>query len=321
MKTKGHMALTALAGVAIALPAMLMAAVPDEIEPQLRAIGRKVDTLATSSIYTPLQTRPPYAGVRVERDITFGAHEKQGLDVFAPSGAGNAPLPVLIMVHGGGFVAGDKSLDETGKQSAFYDNVMLWAVKNGMIGVNINYRLAPGFKYPAVQQDIGMAVSWVQNNIRRYGGDPGRIDLMGHSAGAAHVASYVAHPGYGPGGKSGIRRAVFSSGSYEFAPAGGEPHSYFGAAGAEQSSIPGLVATKTPFMIIVAERDPAPFHMQAGKLVNSVCATGDCPPFLMLKDHGHMSGVYSINSPDQSLSGPILAFLKGRAPASVGGGQ
>lgn len=321
MKYKGYWALTALAGAAMALPAMLMASVPDEIEPQLQAIGRKVDTIATSKIYTPLQARPPYAGVRVERDIKFGPHEKQGLDVFTPSKAGKAPLPVLVMVHGGGFVAGDKVIDETGKQGAFYDNIMLWAVKNGMVGVNINYRLAPEFKYPAVQQDIGAAIGWVQQNIQRYGGDPNQIDLMGHSAGAAHVASYVAHPEFGPGGQTGIRRAVFSSGSYEFAPSGDRPHAYFGADSGDKSSIPGLVATKVPFMVIVAERDPAPFHLQVGKLLESVCATGNCPPFLMLKDHGHMSGVYSINSPDQSLSGPILAFLKGRAPASAGAGQ
>lgn len=320
MKKTGYLGLTAIAGAALALPALLMAAVPDEIDPQLRAIGRKVDTIATAKIYTPLQTKPPYAGVRVERDIKFGAHEKQGLDVFVPSTTSKTPLPVLVMVHGGGFVAGDKSIDETGKQSAFYDNIMLWAVKNGMIGVNINYRLAPEFKYPAVQQDIGLAIGWVQKNIQRFGGDPNRIDLMGHSAGAAHVASYVAHPEYGPDGESGIRRAVFSSGSYDFASSGGEPHSYFGA-GADKTSVPGLVTTKTPYMIIVAERDPVPFHLQAGKLVNSVCATGACPPFLLLKDHGHMSGVYSINSPDQSLSGPILTFLNGRAPVAAGGGQ
>jgi triacylglycerol lipase len=321
MKTRRYWALTALVGTAMALPAVLMAQVPDNIDPQLRAIGRKVDTIATSKIYTPLQTKAPYAGVRVERDIKFGAHEKQGLDVFAPSKPGKGPLPVLVMVHGGGFVAGDKNIDETGKPSAFYDNIMLWAVKNGMVGVNINYRLAPEFQYPAVQQDIGAAIGWVQQNIQRYGGDPSRIDLMGHSAGAAHVASYVAHPEYGPDGKSGIRRAVFSSGSYDFASPEGRPHSYFGANSGDKSSIPGLVATKTPYMIIVAERDPVPFHLQMGKLVEAVCATGSCPPVLLLKDHGHMSGVYSINSPDQSLSGPILTFLKGREPASAGGGQ
>lgn len=321
MKRLGYWSLTVAAGVAMSVPAILMASVPDDIEPQLKAIGRKVDTIATSKIYTPLQTPAPYAGVRVERDIKFGPHQKQGLDVFAPSDAGKGPLPVLVMVHGGGFVAGDKSIDETGKQSAFYDNIMLWAVKNGMVGVNINYRLAPEFKYPAVQQDIGAAIGWVQQNIQRYGGDPNHIDLMGHSAGAAHVASYVAHPQFGPNGQSGIRRAVFSSGSYDFPPSPDRPHAYFGADSDIKSSIPGLVATKIPYMIIVAERDPASFHIQAGKLLEKVCGTGSCPPFLMLKDHGHMSGVYSINSPDQSLSGPILAFLKGRAPAAEGGAQ
>jgi triacylglycerol lipase len=221
---------------------------------------------------------------------------------------------VLVMVHGGGFVAGDKSIDETGKPSAFYDNIMLWAAAHGMVGVNINYRLAPQAQYPAVQQDIGAAISWVQANIPRYGGNKDDIALMGHSAGAAHVGSYIADPRFGPGGSAGVSKVVLSSGSYEFAPQGSTPHAYFGSGGSERSSIPGLVSTKIPYLLIVGEYDPPNFHTQAGKLMNAVCATGNCPSLVLAKGHGHMSGVYSINTADQSLSGPILAFLQGQNP-------
>jgi triacylglycerol lipase len=290
--------------------AMAVAQVPPNIAEQNRAIGRKVDTIATSNIYSPLQPKPPYPGVTVERELKFGEHAKQVLDVFTPATGGELARPVLIMVHGGGFVRGDKNIDETGNPSAFYDNVMLWAVKNGMVGVNINYRLAPEFQYPAVQQDIGAAVRWVQENIGRYGGDAGNIALMGHSAGAAHVASYIARPEYGPGGETGVARAIFSSGSYDFTPEGSTPHSYFGASAAGSSSIAGLVSTDIPYLVILAEYDPVPFHVQAGMLMNAVCSAGSCPPFVLAKDHGHMSGVYSINTSDTSMSGPILNFLK-----------
>lgn len=321
MVTQRLNAVLASVVLATSFPGALAAQVPPDILPKLQAIGRKVDTIATAQIYAPLQPKAPYSGVRVDRDIKFGAHATQTLDVFAPANArSSSALPVLIMVHGGGFVAGDKSIDEKGKQSAFYDNVMLWAVKNGMIGVNINYHLAPEFQYPIVQQDIGLAIGWVQKQIAGYGGDAKRIAMMGHSAGAAHVASYVAHPELGPGGKTGLTRAVLSSGSYEFAPQGGKPHAYFGASGGDLSSIPGLLATKLPYMVIIEENDPVPFHVQAGKLIDTVCATGTCPPFLLVKDHGHMSGVYSINTADTSLSGPILAFLQagGSAPSKDG---
>jgi triacylglycerol lipase len=261
-----------------------------------------------------MQKKAPYQNARVQRDVKFGADSKQSLDVFTPAQSGGASRPVLIMVHGGGFIAGDKSIDETGKQSAFYDNIMLWAVANGMVGVNINYRLAPASQYPSAQQDIGAAVRWVHDNIARFGGNTANIALMGHSAGAAHVGSYISHPEFGLAGDPGVNKVILSSGSYEFAPQAQTPHSYFGSAAAERSSIPGLVRTKIPYLIIVGEYDPVSFHIQAGKLLNAVCSTGNCPQFVIAKGHGHMSGVYSINTPDQSLSGPILAFLRNQNP-------
>lgn len=300
-----------LSVLAWAVATCAMAQVPADLAKQIRAIGRTVDTLKTGALYSPLQPPLP-ASVKATRDLKFGPDPRQSLDVVSPATATAPSRPVFMFVHGGGYVRGDKTLDETGKPSAFYDNVMLWAVNNGMVGVNVNYRLAPQFQYPAVQQDLGAAVKWVQENIDRYGGDAGRIFMMGHSAGAGHVASYVAHPGFGPGGQTGLRAALFSSGNYDFTPAPGQAaiHPYFGAQAAAHSSLPGLLATRVPFMVVVAELDPIGFHEQAGKLVGSACAAGNCPPFLLLRDHGHMSGNYAVNTADTSLSGPVLEFLR-----------
>ena len=300
-----------VAVIAAGLTLPCLAQVPAELAAQIRGIGRTVDTLKTGALYAPLQEPLP-ATMRATRDLKFGTDAKQTLDVVAPAALSGTPRPVFLFVHGGGYVRGDKTLDETGKASIFYDNLMIWAVKNGMIGVNINYRLAPQFQYPAVQQDLSAAVKWVQDNIARYGGDPAKLYMMGHSAGAAHVASYVAHPELGPNGQLGLKAAVFSSGNYEFAPAPGQKanHPYFGPQAADHSSLPGLVATKTPYLVIVAELDPVGFHEQAGKLMNAVCAAGNCPPYLLLRDHGHMSGNYAVNTADTSLSGTVLEFLK-----------
>ena len=95
-----------------------------------------------------------------------------------------------MFVHGGGFVRGTKHAPG----SPFYDNVMVLAARNGMVGVNVEYRLAPQFKWPSGNEDLGAAVRYVADNISRYGGDPNRIFLMGHSAGASLVANYVAQP-------------------------------------------------------------------------------------------------------------------------------
>src|SRR5205085_3613438 len=120
--------------------------------------------------------------------ITYGADPKQVLDVYtADSAPGRRPRPVLLFVHGGGFRGGDK-------HGPFYpDNVTLWAARHGMVGINIDYRLAPQNPYPAAAQDLAAAIGWARANAARYGGDPRRIVLFGHSAGANHVADYLGH--------------------------------------------------------------------------------------------------------------------------------
>lgn len=112
---------------------------PEDIAWKLIEIGRTVDPPKTAALYAPLQQKEPYAGVKIERDVKYGPAERNLLDVFTPE-AGSPARPVLIFVHGGGFTSGNK---RSGFSNAFYDNIMLWAVKNGFVGVNTTYRLAP----------------------------------------------------------------------------------------------------------------------------------------------------------------------------------
>ena len=112
---------------------------PEDIAWKLVEIGRMIDPPKTAAIYAPLQEKEPYQGVTVERDVKYGPAERNRLDVFMPSVTGTK-RPVLIFVHGGAFIGGDK---RTAPDSPFYDNIMLWAVKNGFVGVNTTYRLAP----------------------------------------------------------------------------------------------------------------------------------------------------------------------------------
>ncbi len=131
-----------------------------EIAEKIAAIGRVIDPIKTGAIYVPLHEREPYAGVTVARDIQYGPADRNRLDVFTADGASGA-RPVLIFVHGGGFTGGNKSTPG----SPFYDNVPLWAARNGLVGVNITYRLAPQAPWPAGAEDIGLAVRWTIDNI------------------------------------------------------------------------------------------------------------------------------------------------------------
>ncbi len=148
------------------------AQVPANIAEKVRATGQAMDpTIGT--LYAPLFPKEAWAGVTIQRDIAYGSDSLQKLDVFAPDSAKGKKLAVLLFVHGGGFTRGDKHGD-------FYpDNITLWAAKNGMVGVNIDYRLSPKDPWPAGAKDLAAAIAWTEANIAQYGGDPNRIVLFG----------------------------------------------------------------------------------------------------------------------------------------------
>jgi acetyl esterase/lipase len=285
---------------------------PPEIAKKLAELGRVVDPPATALLYAPLQPKEPYFGFRVERDLKYGPAERNRLDIFMPQ-AMTSGRPVLIFVHGGAFVRGSKRLPD----SPFYDNIMLWAVKNGFIGVNIDYRLAPQFPWPAGAEDVASAVQWVSKEIGERGGDPSRIYLMGHSAGAFHVANYVSHPEFYKVKNSGVKGAIMTSATYDLtAGAVGEPErAYYGddaSRYASQSSLPGLLKTDIPLMAVSSEFDLPVFVKQLELFKEATCKrpTG-CARTVMLPQHSHMSEVYSINTEDTRLTDQILDFVKG----------
>jgi triacylglycerol lipase len=282
---------------------------PEDIAWKLIEIGRVVDPPKTAALYAPMQAKEPYSGVRIERDLKYGPAERNLLDVFMPE-TNSGTRPVLIYVHGGGFVAGDR---RSPPGAPFYDNIMLWAVKNGFVGVNMTYRLAPASPWPAGAEDVGAAVQWVADNIAARGGDSARIFLMGHSAGAAHVAGYVSHPEFYKAKNAGLKGAIMLSGIYW--PEGGAAEiAYYGpdtSLYAERSAIKGLVTTNIPLMFAAAELDLSFFHQQLGLMKGFICESAKgCPRSVLLPQHSHMSEVYAINTEDTRLTDQILEFVK-----------
>jgi acetyl esterase/lipase len=314
MATAAHhisFGVVAALGLLAATPAS--AQMPADIAEKIAALGRVVDPERTAVIYAPLQEKEPYAGLKVSRDVKYGPDVRNLVDIFAAEGASGA-RPVLMFVHGGAYTRGNKRPPG----SPFYDNVMVWAARNGMVGVNVEYRLAPQSPWPAGAQDLGSAVHWVADNIGAQGGDPGRIFLMGHSAGATHVASYVSHPEFhGPKG-SGLAGAMFSSAIFDLTKTDDSEAraAYFGTDHAlyrDRSALPGLIKTDIPFMMSASELDPPVFVEQLGLLKEAMCKTErGCVRSLVLPKHSHMSASYSINTPDTQLTSQLLEFIKTR---------
>ena len=311
---KGALRKGALAAVAAVVALSAWAAespMPPDIAKKLAELGRVIDPEATAKLYAPLQPTEPYFGYRIERDLKYGPAERNRLDIFMPQHL-TSGRPVLIFVHGGAFVRGNKRMPN----SPFYDNVMLWAVKNGFIGVNITYRLAPASPWPAGAEDVAAAIKWVSDEIGERGGDASRIYLMGHSAGAIHVASYVSHPEFYKVKNGGLKGAIMVSGIYDLtaAPLTDPERAYFGndaSRYAEESSLPGLLKTNIPLMAASSELDLPGFVKQLDQFKDATCKRpSGCARTVMLPQHSHMSEVYSINTEDTRLTDQILDFVK-----------
>ena len=122
--------------------------------------------------------------VRRFDDIAYGPDPVwQVLDVYRPKKAEGRILPVIVSVHGGGWVYGDK------ERYQFY---CMNLAQRGFAVVNFTYRLAPEFKYPAGMEDTNLVFRWVLNNADKYGFDAGHIFAAGDSAGAHILALYCA---------------------------------------------------------------------------------------------------------------------------------
>jgi len=115
----------------------------------------------------------------VKRNLPYAepAHERQVLDVYSPPNARN--LPVVFWIHGGGWQTGDKANVQM-KPQAFVDK--------GFVFVSTNYRLWPSVDMATVVRDIAKSIRWVHDHIAEHGGDPNRLFIMGHSAGAQLAA-------------------------------------------------------------------------------------------------------------------------------------
>lgn len=283
---------------------------PADVMAELRALDPAITpelAQGTWGLLTPFHEKLGYTAPRIDRDLTYGADPRHRLDVHTGDEP-RAGAAVFLFVHGGGFVAGDKNLPGTPR----FDLVGAWAVRHGWVGVTMTYRLAPEHKWPAGAQDVAAAVDWIRNNIASYGGDPGKIVLCGTSAGAVHVASFLA--GQGGGTLAGVSGAVLLSGIYNLDPGnrGELEHAYYGTTPAEQaSSLPGLLDCPVPLLFTVADNDPPMFQAQAAGVASAWQARhGRMPATVWIEGHNHMSTVASLGIDETALGIPLARFVE-----------
>ncbi|RIV82758.1 alpha/beta hydrolase [Aurantiacibacter zhengii] len=154
---------------------------------------------------------------RAAQDISFGSLPRQKLDLYRPTQAyaegSQSELPVIVFIHGGSWQDGNKD---------GYSFVGRALASRGFVVAIPNYRLVPDVRYPAFLQDNAAAVTWVIENITQYGGDPSRIVLVGHSAGAYNAAMLALDERWLGSGRQNVRGFVGLAGPYDFLPLDGE---------------------------------------------------------------------------------------------------
>ena len=292
-----------------------MSTINEALALRLRNLGN--DLPAITALYQASVAEQDRSGVRCHIDLTYGEHARHRLDVYQPEQA--APeqgWPVLVFLHGGGFVRGNKE---------HRSNLGWYFAQQGFVTVLPNYRLAPESNWPSGPQDVVSVWRWVQEHGAAYGGDPARIVLMGESAGAAHVAAATLRAEFQPEDWH-ISAAVLMSGPYnvrleglaraQFGIATPDPRNeaYFGADKAKwdiASTVDHVSAEPFPLLISYTELDLIQMQVQAGELfAKLVSKHGYSPDLLVVPCHNHFSQGFSFGTEDHSVSEPVLRFLR-----------
>ncbi len=241
--------------------------------------------------------------------LAYGPESRQELDLYVPQAPATEPRPVIVFIHGGSWATGSKN------QYRFVGNSL---AEQGFIASLPNYRLSPAVKFPVFVEDAAQAVAWTLHNIERYGGDPRRVFVMGHSAGA-HIAlllaldrHYLADAG---ASADDLRGAIGLSGPYDFKINTDRLRMVFGAAPDPRATQPiGFVRGDAPPLLLVhGTGDQVCWSEHSIRLTEQIRAAGGSAELKLYPGLGHGStvGGFSALGRNQSPSlADVTAFLR-----------
>ena len=284
----------------------------DRLTEAVRSIGPDVtpSTVALSGeLMKPLHSPWPFSdSVEILRNVAYGPCPRNCLDAYIPHDE-NAQA-VIIFVHGGAFIGGDKN--KAG--SPYHENVGLWAAKNGRIGVLMNYRLAPAAQWPAGAQDVEKAVEWCREHFKSEEGIPLPVHLVGTSSGGVHVATYVVGgPGHGPT-ETAPASVSFLSSVYDLQAFGIDRlRAYFGNVEdrlQEWDLATKLAGSSVPMLFSVGELDTHEAHEQLlGALQIIAAQKGMMPRIVRARGANHFTLVHAIGTEYDDLGPELNRFF------------
>ena len=258
--------------------------------------------------FDPAQIVPGARGMTV----SYGTDPAQSVDVYTPPHADHAP--VIVMVHGGGWRIGDKT-----SRGVIENKLKHWLPK-GFILVSVNYRMLPDAQVDVQAEDVARATAFVESHAGDWGGDGGKVVLMGHSAGAHLVALLSANPARvaGQGGKPWRATVVIDSAGYDIAHVmqGKHPKLYddaFGSDPAYWAKLSPAVQARAggvPMMLICALKRPDDSCGQTRAFAAKLKTLGEDAPVLE-QDLTHMQVNDQLGLPG-AYTDAVDAFIAGR---------
>ena len=238
-------------------------------------------------------------GRQVAEDEAYGRDRRQRLDIYAPVAAASEPRPVIVFFYGGSWKSGSKD---------GYGFVGRALAAQGFVVAVPDYRLVPEVRFPAFVEDSAAAVQWVMGHIARFGGDPERIVLVGHSAGAYNAAMLAVDPRWLGPERTAIKGWAALAGPYDFLPLDTEvTRAAFGKARDLEATQPILLASADdpPALLLAGGRDELVLPSQSTGMVIAMTEAGATAQSRIYPEVGHVGIVTALARPFRS-DAPVL---------------
>jgi acetyl esterase/lipase len=247
-------------------------------------------------------------------NLAYGNDPRQKLDVYTPLNL-IGPAPVVVFLYGGNWNSGERN---------DYQFVGEALASRGMVAVLADYRLFPQVRYPGFLEDSAQAVAWTLQEVQRYGGDPGRVYLMGHSAGAYNAAMVALDPRWLAAHDltpASLRGWIGLAGPYDFIPIQNKdtrPVFFYPATPPESQPINHVSSSAPPALLIASNKDVWVDPIgNTGALTKKLRAAGVAVTEVYFDKTSHSTLIGAMSWPLRSLA-PVLDTVD-RFVASDGG--